>query len=132
MDITFHKGVKSLGVGMGAGRYRNTKVMVARLKGLASRIHRFRQLRKVNVDTSMLLRTGGKQAMTYGLAILGVSNSVLRDQRSVAAAIASPASATGGQNIDAALILADGGPCGLAAPAFDAHILPIGELLCGV
>ena len=65
--------------------------------------------------------------MTYGLVILGVSNSMLRDQRRVAAAIAAPASGTGGQNIDAALILADGGPSGLADPAFDAHILPIGE-----
>ena len=83
--------------------------MVARLKGLASRIHRFRQLRKVNIDASMLLRTGGKQEMTYGLGIIGVSDSMLRDMRRVAAAIAAPASGTGGQNLDAALIVADGG-----------------------
>ena len=46
--------------------------------------------------------------------------------RRVAAAIASPASGTGGQNLDAASIAADGGPWGCADPAFDAHLLPIG------
>ena len=43
------------------------------------------------------------------------------------AAIAAPASGAGGQKLDAALIVADGGPSGMADPAFDAHLLPIGE-----
>ena len=34
--ITYQKTVKSLGVGHGAGRYRNTKVMLARMKSLAA------------------------------------------------------------------------------------------------
>ena len=53
-------------------------------------------------------------------------NAMLRDQRRVAATIASP-SGNGGQDLDAALILADGGPKGYADPAFDAHVLPIGQ-----
>lgn len=75
----------------------------------------------------MLLRTGGKQAMTYCSGILGVSCSMLRDQRRVAAAIAAPASGRGGQNLDAAVVLAEGGPKGYADPAFDAHLLSIGQ-----
>ena len=106
--------------------------MKARIKSLEARIHRFRMLRKVGFDTSMLLRTGGKQAMTYGLGIIGVSDSMLRDMRRVAAAISSPATGVGGQSLDAALILADGGPSGRADPAFDAHLLPIGEWAAAV
>ena len=45
----------------------------------------------------------------------------------VASAIAAPASGRGGQNLDAAFILADGGPRGYADPSFDAHLLPIGQ-----
>ena len=91
---------------------RNIKVMAARIQSLAARIHRFRMLKQLGFDTSMLLRTGGKQAMTYGLGVIGVSDSMLRDMRTVAAAIASPASGAGGQNLDAALIVADVGPAG--------------------
>lgn len=65
--------------------------------------------------------------MTYGLGINGVSDSMLRDMRRVAAAITAPASGTGGQNLDAALIVTDGGPSGRADPAFDARLIPIGE-----
>lgn len=100
--------------------------MAARIQGQTARIHRFRMLKQVGIDTSMLLRTGGKQAMTYGLGIIGVSDSMLRYMRRVAAAIAAPASGAGGKNLDAALIIADGGPSGMADPAFDAHLLPIG------
>ena len=80
----------------------------------------------------MLLRTGGKQAMTYGLGIIGVSDDMVRGMRRVAAAIASPASGTGGQNLDAALIVADGGSSGCADPAFDLHLVPIGEWAAAV
>ena len=71
-------------------------------------------LKQVGIDTSMLLRTGGKRATTYGFGIIGVSDSMLRDMRRIAAAIAAPASGAGGKNLDAALIVADGGPSGMA------------------
>ena len=119
--------MKSLGVGLGAGVRRNTKVVAARIQNLATRAHRFRVLKRLGSDTSML-RTGGKQAMTYGLGIIGVSDDMLRDMRRVAAAISCPATGTGGQNLDAALIVADGGPSGCADPAFDAHLLTYCQL----
>ena len=70
--------------------------------------------------------------MTYGLGIIGVSDSMLREMRMVVAAIVALASGAGGQNLDAAFILADGGPSGMTDPAFDAHLLPIGEWVAAV
>ena len=58
---------------------------------------------------------------------MGVSDAMLRDERRMPVAIAAPASGSGGENLDAALMLVDGGPTGCADPAFDANILPIGE-----
>ena len=81
--IPYNKGVRSLGAGLGAGVCRNVKVIKARLEGLAARAPRFRWLRNLGIDAAMLIRTGGKEAMTYGAAILGVSNSLLRDQRRI-------------------------------------------------
>ena len=125
--IPYNKGVRSLGAGLGAGVRRNMQVVNARLAGMKARVPRFRWLRKLGIDAAMLVRTGGKQANTYGGSILGVSNSLLRDQRRVCAAAAGPTSGRGGENLDVALVLADGSAKGLADPAFDAHILPVGE-----
>ena len=52
---------------------------------------------------------------------------MLHSQRRVAAAVAAPGAGTGGQNLELALMVADGGPKGRADPAYDAHKLPIGE-----
>ena len=71
LKTPYSNGVKSLGVGLEGGVYRNMKAIKSRLKGLPGRMHRFKQLRKVGVDTAMLLRAGGKQAMTYGEGVLG-------------------------------------------------------------
>ena len=66
-------------MGLGAGVRRNVDVMKHRLRSMKKRVPRFRRLRKLGISTSRLLRTGAKAAMTYGQAILGVSNSLLRD-----------------------------------------------------
>ena len=84
---------------------------------MAARVPRFRWLRKLGIDTAMLVRTGGKQALTYGGAIMGVSNSLLRDQRRVGAAAAGPTSGRGGENLDMALIMADGSANGAGIPS---------------
>ena len=81
----------------------------------------------LGIDTGMLLCTGGKQAMAYGIWIWGTSNSVLRDHRRIAAAIAALAGGTGGHNLDAALLSVDGCPSGRADLVFDGYRLPIGE-----
>ena len=125
--VRYAKKVKALGVGLGAGVRRNVDVARHRLKMMKKRVPRFRRLRKIGVSTSRLLRTGGKAAMTYGQNVLGVSNSLLRDQRRTAAVIAAPESGVGGQNLDLALILADENAKSGADPAFDAHTMPIGD-----
>ena len=68
--ITYQSTVKSLGVGLGVEQHRNNKVMAARIISLAEGIHWFRIPQQVGIDTNMLLRTGGKQAMTYGLGVI--------------------------------------------------------------
>lgn len=77
LSIPYSKGVKSLGARLGAGVYRNVQVAKARLSGMTARVLRFRWLRKLGIDSAMLVRAGGKQAMTYGASIMGVSNSLL-------------------------------------------------------
>ena len=100
--------------------------MKKRIVDFAARIPRFKKLRRAGVNTARLLRTG-MRAMTYGESIGGVSNSTLYTQRKIAAVIAAPVSGTCGQNIDMALMLADESNTGRADPAYDAHMLPIGE-----
>ena len=52
---------------------------------------------------------------------------MLRSMRQVAAAMAAPGVGAGGQHLDIALVVADGSSEGRADPAFDAHMMPIGE-----
>ena len=124
--IHFQLRVKALGVGMGAGVRRNTTVMRSRLANFACRMARFRRLRKVGVSTARLMRTG-MRAITYCSAIMGVPCGLLKTQRQTAAAVSAPGAGTGGQNMDLALVVADGSKKGRADPAYDAHSLPIGE-----
>ena len=65
-------------------------------------------------------------SLTYGQAITGVAPTTLLAQRRAVAAAAAPASGQGGQDLDLALIMADGSADGKADPAYDAHIMPIG------
>ena len=57
--IRFAYRVKSLGVGLGAGTRRNSKVIKQRLKAFVMRLPRFQRLRMAGVGTARLLRTGG-------------------------------------------------------------------------
>lgn len=70
--------------------------------------------------------------MTYGQSAMGVSDSHLLAQRRAAAAACAPASGSDGQNLDLAMLLADGGPRSVADPAFPAHTQPIGEWAAAV
>ena len=127
LGLKFCKQMKSFGAGMAGGRRRNVDVMTERLIKFRQRLPRFRRLRRIGISTVRLLKTGGKAGMTYAEGILGVSNTMLRSQRRAVAAVAAPASGCGGQNLDAALLVADGGPRSQVDPAYDAHVLSIGE-----
>ena len=65
--------------------------------------------------------------MTYGASVMGGSCSLLCDQRRAAARAAAPAAGTCGQSLNLALVIADGSDTGRADPAYDAHMLPVGE-----
>jgi hypothetical protein len=118
---------KSLGAGMGAGVVRNTLVLNKRMKAFAKRARRFRLVRRNGVGTARLMRTGGLSSLTYGAESLGVSDSMLLNQRRVVAAAVAPSSGGGGQDLDMSLVIADGGVKGMADPAYPAHTAPMGH-----
>ena len=123
--INYQRFVKSLGVGMGAGVRRNSRVMKKRFATFKLRIPLFRRLRLANVDQAKIIRTGGKAAIVYGQAILGVPNVLLRQQRVAVGKAAAKGRGTGGHQLDLCLMAANGKAGGGADPAFDAHIMPI-------
>ncbi|HUU62073.1 MAG TPA: reverse transcriptase domain-containing protein, partial [Acidimicrobiia bacterium] len=125
--ITYERRVKALGAGLGGGRRRHMGVVAARLQAFQRRGSRFRALRRAGVNTARLLRTGGTSAMCYGIAIQGVSPYMLLRQRRAASAASAPGSGLCGQNLDLALVLADGSATGRADPAYTAHSDPIGQ-----
>ena len=126
-SIPYHRRVKSLGAGLGAGTRRNNIILKARLRAFRARTPRFQRLKRAKVDTARLLRTGACASMTFGQSIMGVATSHLLAQRRAAAAAAATTHGTCGQNLDLALLLADGSPTGKADPAYAAHSGPIGQ-----
>jgi hypothetical protein len=113
--------VKSLGVGMAAGVRRNAGVLKDRLTQFKGRLPRFRALRVVGVDTARIMRTGGVAALTHGEGSLGVAPSMLLEQRRAVNAASAPQGGLGGQELEFAMMLADGSKKGRADPAFEAH-----------
>ena len=125
LTMALPKGAKSLGGALGAGRRRNAQVAAKRLKNFKARKPHFKKLRRAAgaARTALVLRTGGTAALTYGQANMGISNSMLQSQRSATAA----AYARGGHgDLDLSLIMADASLKGMADPAFQAHMSPIG------
>ena len=114
--------VKSLGVGLAAGIARNTQVMKSRLKQFSKRIPRFKMLRRAGVDAARLVRTGGLAALMHGFGGSGVSPSVLLHQRRAVQSAAAPKNGLGGQELEMAMMIADGSKTGRADPAFPAHV----------
>ena len=86
---------------------------------------KFRRLVKLGVKTDRIVRTGGLAAITFGQAIAGVSSTTLLGQRRLVGAATAPPGGSGGQDLDVALMLADGSAKGKADPAFPAHSMPI-------
>ena len=52
---------------------------------------------------------------------------MLHAQRRTTSAMMAPASGSGGQELEVAMMIADGGPKGMADPAFPAHIATMGH-----
>ena len=79
-------------------------------------------LRKQGVNTKLMTRMAGTTAITYGADIQGVSTSLLIQQASTIARLASPEG--GGRNPTKALYVLDGRN-GLMDPTFADHTLPV-------
>lgn len=123
--LRFQRKVKSLGVGLGAGRRRHTGIVNARLKHFRKRLPRFRMLRRAGVNTARVLRTGGVAALVYGQPVIGTSPALLLQQRRAVSHADALAGGMAGQNLDVALLLADGPASGKADQAYAAHDDPI-------
>ena len=119
--INYALRVKSLGVGLAAGVARNTRVQKTRLKQFKLRLPRFKALRRAGIDTARIVRTGGTSAMMHGFGGMGVAPTMLLHQRRATMAAASPKNGLGGQQLEVALVLADGSRKGKMDPAFPAH-----------
>ncbi len=122
--VAFRTRIKSLGIGLGAGKRRNVEVAWQRLRSFRQRGRRFLSLKRAGVDCVRLMRTGGTAGMTYGQSVMGVAdNLLLQQRRAVVAAISDGAA---GKDLDLTLVLADGGKCRAAVdPAFAAHAEPL-------
>ena len=125
--LTISHRVKSLGVGLAAGTARNVRVQNSRLKKFKQRLPRFRLLRRAGVDTAKVYRTGGGAAVMHGSHTNGVSPSMLLSQRRAATAATAPGSGFGGQDLEIAMMIADGKVKGKADPAFAAHADVVGH-----
>ena len=100
---------KSLGSAIANGRTRNAAVSVKRLEAFKKRRKQFKKLRcSRGFDaTATVLRTGGTAAMVYGQATMGVSNTLLLQQRRSCAATLSRG---GAGDLDLTLALVIRGP----------------------
>ena len=116
------KVTKMLGTATTSGRYRSVKVFKNRLKQTKAKGNRVRRLRRCGVNTAVWTRTAGLPGLLYSADISGVSDSMLKQQRSAIARIAS--STTAGKNPLVTLWAID---CegSKTDPAFAVHEMPL-------
>ena len=98
---------KLLGAAAAGGKRRSIKVLAKRLKNFKSKIKKFQSLKRLGVASNQVVRAAGTPAITYGVDLVGMSDTHLQAARSaVATAISSGA---GGKCADAVLFAADCG-----------------------
>ena len=109
---------KLLGTDTVGGSRRSTAGFRKRLCNLGGCIQRYKALRKIGVNTTLMARTAAVPAVMYGCETFGVSDSCLHNARVKIAMAASPAAA--GRNPVLTLLAVDGSS-GTLDPAFEAH-----------
>ncbi len=123
--IRYSDRVKSLGVGMGAGRRRTVAVLKARYQKFVPRVLRFRRLRHARVAAARVLHTGGTAAMDDGVAATGLSDAALMQRRRIVAAAMGEYAE--GRQLDMVYV-AEAAAGREVDPAVMAHTAPIGAL----
>jgi hypothetical protein len=122
LELKHARSTKLLGTPSGGGRRRSTHALAVRTTAFAKRVPRIQALRRAGVRTTQLVRAAGTPMLTYGVDIVGMSDSHLKTVRSQVARAA--AAAAHGKSPDLVLYAADGAK-GTMDPAFDAHVIPI-------
>ncbi len=121
--VVFMRRVKSLGVGLGAGKRRHAAVQKTRLGKFVQKLRRIIALACSGVSAVKLLRTGAAAVMTYGDDTIGVADSaLLQRRRAVAAALNKHGK---GKELDLVLAMAENTTGSSVDPAFAAHTAPL-------
>jgi len=116
------RATKLLGTPCGGGRRRAIQASIVRVRKFAAKVKRIHAVRKVGGNVRLMVRAAGTPAVTYGVEVMGMSDSHLQSARVAIASAIAPAA--GGKSPDAVLLALDS--CGATAdPAFDAHALPL-------
>ena len=114
---------KNAGNGIYIGK-RCVKVLKTRFKATRAKGKMIQKLGRSGVNTAVWARTAGLSGMLYGAEITGISNSMLKRQRSV---IAAASSAPGASNCPLTSLWLHDCVSGKLDPSFAAHELPIAQ-----
>jgi len=121
--LTAVRAAKLLGAPSGGGRRRYVRPSRARLKTLKARVGRIHKLRGASkVCIRNLVRASATPTVTYGVEVMGMSDSHLDAARSLVAKAVAPSA--GGKSHHAVLYAVDAAGSSVD-PAIDAHVLPI-------
>jgi len=116
------RSTKLLGTAAAGGRRRSVRIMANRLATVKSRVRKFHVIRKMGVSVHTMARMAATPTITYGVDIMGMSDSMLQAARVTVATVAAPGA--GGKTPDMILFALDSAG-GTLDPAFDAIGLPI-------
>jgi hypothetical protein len=120
--VTAKRSAKMLGTSHGGGRRRSVQALYSRVANFSRKIKRIHALRRAGIRTPAIVRAAGTPAVTYGVEVVGMSDSHLHKARCAIAHAAAPEG--GGKDPNLILYILDG-VSGTTDPAFDAHVLPV-------
>ena len=86
LRISVQARVRALGLGLGASTLRHAGELRRRLDALKEMTARFKALKRAGANVALVLRTGGTSALTFGSETMGVSSTLLLQQRRAVAA----------------------------------------------
>jgi hypothetical protein len=122
MKVKPVKQAKLLGTAAAGGARRTVKVQKARIKAFRSAASRLKRIRRAGINTTLMTRACGTQAVKYGYDTQGVSNTGLLEARRLVKAAATATAA--GKNVDLAMYALDA-HTGTLDPAFEGNAAAI-------
>ena len=113
--VTHTRTARLLGADNSSGRRRSTRVIRGRIAQVKKSCHKYRQLRRLGVNTRLVAQTAASPKMCYGAEAMGISDSVLHSMRTSMAHMLTASSH--GKSPDVTLFANDL-QCGTLDPAF--------------